>query len=295
MNGCLRKAGFDPAAVREPLNRWILGETARAVTDTALAIESFRFNDAANAVYRFVWNIFCDWHLELAKPLLQGGEDGPARAEAQATIAYVLDQIFALLHPFMPFLTEELWAIKGDEGPPRTQLLALGPWPQSQFTGDPKADAEIGWLVDLVSEIRSVRSEMGVPAGAQLPLTLVGAEPSIVAAAKNWGETIQRLARVTEIGFADSAPAGSAQMIVRGALAAIPLAGIVDIDAERARLAKEIAKERKDVAGIEAKLGNADFVARAPEEVVEENRERREAALARIAKMEAALARFDKA
>jgi valyl-tRNA synthetase len=295
MNGCLRKAGFDPAAVREPLNRWILGETARAVSDTALAIESFRFNDAANAVYRFVWNIFCDWHLELAKPVLQGGEDGPARAEAQATIAYVLDQIFALLHPFMPFLTEELWAIKGDEGPPRTQLLALGPWPQSQFTGDPKADAEIGWLVDLVSEIRSVRSEMGVPAGAQLPLTLVGAEPSIVAAAKNWGETIQRLARVTEIGFADSAPAGSAQMIVRGALAAIPLAGIVDIDAEQARLAKEIAKERKDVAGIEAKLGNADFVARAPEEVVEENRERREAALARIAKMEAALARFDKA
>jgi valyl-tRNA synthetase len=295
MNGCLRKAGFDPAAVREPLNRWILGETARAASETALAIESFRFNDAANAVYRFVWNIFCDWHLELAKPLLQGGEDGPARAEAQATIAYVLDQIFALLHPFMPFLTEELWAIKGDEGPPRTQLLALGPWPQSQFTGDPKADAEIGWLVDLVSEVRSVRSEMGAPAGAQLPLTLVGAEPSIVAAAKNWGETIQRLARVTEIGFADSPPAGSAQMIVRGALAAIPLAGIVDIAAERARLAKEIAKERKDVAGIEAKLGNADFVARAPDEVVEENRERREAALARIAKMEAALARFDKA
>ncbi|WP_158815092.1 valine--tRNA ligase [Methylocapsa sp. S129] len=295
MNGCLRKAAFDPGAVREPLNKWILGETAKAVAETALAIESFRFNDAANAVYRFVWNIFCDWHLELAKPVLQGGEDGAARAEAQATIAYVLDEIFALLHPFMPFLTEELWAIKGGEGPPRAQLLALGPWPQSDFVADPKAEAEIGWLVDLVSEIRSVRSEMGVPAGAQLPLTLVGADATIVAAAKNWGETIQRLARVTEIGFADSAPAGSAQMIVRGALAAIPLAGIVDIAAERARLAKEIAKERKEVAGIDGKLGNADFLARAPEEVVEENRERREAAIERIAKMEAALARFDKA
>jgi valyl-tRNA synthetase len=295
LNGCLRRADFDPGMVREPLNRWILGETAKAVGETALAIESFRFNDAANSAYRFVWNIFCDWHLELAKPVLQGGEDGPARAEAQATIAYVLDQIFALLHPFMPFLTEELWAIKGEEGPSRTQLLALGPWPQADYRGDPKAEGEISWVIDLVSEIRSVRSEMGVPAGAQLPLTLVEPDPWIVAAVGNWGETIQRLARVTEISFAASAPAGSAQMIVRGALVAIPLAGIVDIAAERARLAKEIARERKDVAAIDAKLANADFVARAPEEVVEENRERRAAALERIAKMEAALARLEKA
>jgi valyl-tRNA synthetase len=294
MNGCVRVADFDPAAVREPLNRWILGETAKALGETAAAIEAFRFNDAANAAYRFVWNTFCDWHLELAKPVLQAGEGGPARAEAQATIAHVLDQIFALLHPFMPFLTEELWGIKGEVGPPRAQVLALGPWPKAEFAADPKAELEIGWVVDLVSEIRSVRSEMGVPAGAQLPLTLVGAEPSIVAAAKSWGQTIQRLARVSEIGFADSAPAGSAQMIVRGALAAIPLAGIVDIAAEKLRLAKEIAKERREVSGIDSKLGNADFLARAPEEVVEENRERREAALGRIAKMEAALGRFDK-
>ena len=295
MNGCRRVAGFDPNAAGEPLNKWILGETARAVGETAAAIEAFRFNDAANAAYRFVWNIFCDWHLELAKPVLQGGEGGPARVEAQATIAYVLDEIFALLHPFMPFLTEELWAIKGEEGPPRAQLLALGPWPRSDFAADSSAEGEIGWVVDLVSEIRSLRSEMGVPAAAQLPLTLVGADPTIAAAARNWGETIQRLARVTEIGFADSAPAGSAQMIVRGALAAIPLTGIVDIAAERARLGKEIARERKEVGGIDAKLGNSDFLARAPEEVVEDNRERRDAALARIVKMEAALSRFDKA
>jgi valyl-tRNA synthetase len=294
MNDCRRLAGFDPAAVREPLNRWILGETAKAAAEVGAAIEAFRFNDAANAAYRFIWNIFCDWHLELAKPVLQGGEDGPARAEARATIAYVLDQIFGLLHPFMPFLTEELWAIKGEEGPKRTQMLALGPWPATAFAADPIAEGEIGWLVDLVSEIRSVRSEMGVPAGAQLPLTLVGADRTVVGYADRWGETIRRLARVTEIVFADSAPAGSAQMIVRGALAAIPLAGIVDVAAERARLAKEIAKEAKEIAAIDAKLGNADFLARAPEEVVEENRERRAAAAERIAKMEAALARFDK-
>ncbi len=293
LNGCRRVAGFDPAAAGGKLNRWILGETAKAVDEAARAIEAFRFNDAANAVYRFVWNIFCDWHLELAKPVLQAGEGGPARAEAQATIAYVLDEILALLHPFMPFLTEELWAIAGEEGPKRAGLLALGPWPRGDFAVDPDAEAEIGWLIDLVSEIRSVRSEMGVPPAAQLPLTLVEASAPIVAYVENWGETIQRLARVTEIGFAQAAPAGSAQMLVRDTVAVLPLAGVVDIDAERARLAREIAAQRKEVAGVDAKLANADFVARAPEEVVEENRERRDAALARIVKIEAALARFD--
>jgi valyl-tRNA synthetase len=291
MNGCRRVVGFDPAAVRGKLNRWILGEAAKAVDETAGAIESFRFNDAANAVYRFAWNIFCDWHLELAKPVLQGGVDGPARAETQATIAYVLDQIFAMLHPFMPFLTEELWAISGDGAV--APLLALGPWPRSDFPFDDDAEAEIGWLIDLVSEIRSARSEMGVSAGAQLPLTLIDAPATIIAYVETWGETIQRLARATQVGFAPAAPAGSAQMIVRETLVALPLEGVVDIAAERARLAKELAAQRKEVAGVDAKLANADFVARAPEEVVEDNRERREAALARIAKIEAALARFD--
>jgi valyl-tRNA synthetase len=292
LNECRRQPGFDSAAVREPLNRWILGEAAKAVGETEAAIEALRFNDAANAAYRFVWNIFCDWHLELAKPVLQAGEGGPAREETQATIAYVLDQIFALLHPFMPFLTEELWAIKGEEGPQRAQLLALGPWPQSTFAADPEAEAQIGWLVDLISEIRSVRSEMGVPAAAQLPLILVEPTAEILSYARTWGDTIARLARVTDVQSAAAAPAGSVQIIVRGALATIPLGGVVDIAGEKTRLAKEIGKERKEVAAIDGKLGNADFIARAPEEVVEENRERRDAAAARIAKMETALSRL---
>ena len=120
LNGCVRVVGFEPSAVRAPLNRWILGEAAKAVAETSSAIEAFRFNDAANAAYRFVWNLFCDWHLELAKPVLQGGEEGPLKAETQATIAYVLDVVYGLLHPFMPFLTEELWEIKGEQGAPRT-------------------------------------------------------------------------------------------------------------------------------------------------------------------------------
>ena len=129
MNGCARVEGFEPAAATAPLNRWILGEADKAAAETAGAIEAYRFNDAANAVYRFVWSVFCDWHLELAKPVLQGEADPALRAETQATIAHVLDVIYGLLHPFMPFLTEELWRIKGEVGPMREGPLALGPWP----------------------------------------------------------------------------------------------------------------------------------------------------------------------
>jgi valyl-tRNA synthetase len=292
INGCERVAGFEPKSAREPLNRWILGEAAKAVAETAAAIESYRFNDAANAAYRFVWSLFCDWCLELAKPVLQGGEDGPARAETRATVAHVLDCVYALLHPFMPFVTEELWEIKGEAGPARAGVLALGPWPSADFPVDKAAEEELGWVVDLISEIRSVRSEMSVPPAALPPLTLVQPSASIAANARRWAETIKRLARVADVAFADAAPRGSLQIVVRGTLAALPVAGILDVAAEQARLAKEIAKEQGEVAKVDAKLANADFVARAPEEIVVENHERREAALARIAKMEAARERL---
>jgi valyl-tRNA synthetase len=294
MNGCARVAGFNPKSAREPLNRWILGEAAKAVAETSAAIESYRFNDAANAAYRFVWSVFCDWCLELAKPVLQSGEPSLAKTETQATIAEVLDTVYALLHPFMPFVTEELWAIKGEAGSARDGVLALGPWPSAEFPIDAAAEAEIGWVVDLISEIRSVRSEMGVPAAAQPALTLVAPPPELAAVARRWAETIGRLARVGDLAFADAPPSGSLQIVVRGALVAIPVAGILDIAAESARLGKEIAKERGEVAKVDAKLANADFLARAPEEVVAEHQERREAALARIVKMAAAQERLQR-
>jgi valyl-tRNA synthetase len=293
MNGCVRVVGFDPDAVRAPLNRWILGEASKAVAETSEAIEAFRFNDAANSVYRFVWSLFCDWHLELAKPVLQGGAEGPERAETQATIAYVLDVVYALLHPFMPFVTEELWTIKGEDGPPRAGVLALGPWPRADFAIDRAAEAEIGWIIELVSEIRSVRSEVGVPAGAQLTLTLVQASSSVARIVEAWGDTIKRLARIVRLEFAETPPAGSLPIVVRDALAALPLGGIVDIEAEKSRLDKEIARERQEIAKVDAKLANPDFVARAPEEIIAEHHERREASLSRIAKMEAARSRLD--
>ena len=292
LNGCARVAGFDPAAAREPLNRWILGEAAKAAGETAFAIEAYRFNDAANAVYRFVWSVFCDWHLELAKPVLQGPADPAARAETQATIAHVLDTIYALVHPFMPFLTEELWAIKGEAGPGREGPLALGPWPTQGFEVDEAVEAEIGWVVDLIAEIRSVKSEMGVPPSTLTPLVLVAPSHRAETGARAWSESIRRLARVSSIERAEAAPPGSLELVVRGEAVALPLAGVVDLGAERARLDKEIARVRQEIAKVEAKLGNPDFVARAPEDIIAEHEDRLETFQARLVKLNAARERL---
>jgi valyl-tRNA synthetase len=292
MNGCVRVAGFDPAVVEGTLNRWALGEAARAVEEVTEGIQTYRFNEAAGAAYRFVWNVFCDWYLELSKPVLQG-EDGPAKDEARATIAHLIDLICKLLHPFMPFLTEELWAAKGAEGPARDEpLLTLARWPEGGLPRDRAAEAEIGWVVDLVTEIRSARQETNVPAGAQIPLQLVGASPGARARVERWGDVLRRLARLSDIAFTDAAPKASVQLLVRGETAALPLEGVVDLGAETARLSKERAKLEADIAKIDAKLGNADFLARAPEEVVDEQRERRDEAVGRIAKIDEALRRL---
>ena len=293
LNGCLRLEGYDPGKAIVTLNRWVLGETAKAVGEVTGAIEAYRFNDAANGAYRFVWNTYCDWYLELAKPLLQGGTlDDRVRAETRATVSFVLDEIVKLLHPFMPFLTEELWAIKGAEGPGRASVLALAPWSELSGLRDAAAEEEVGWIVTLISEVRSVRAEMNVPAAAQIPLVLVAAEPGVTRWADTWADTIKRLARLSEIGTTTEPPAQSVQLPLRGCTAALPLRGIIDFDAEKARLMKEIAKLKSEADKIEAKLGDADFVARAPDEVVEEQRERLADALGRREKLTLALRRL---
>ncbi|NMN56344.1 valyl-tRNA synthetase [Xanthobacter sp. SG618] len=288
MNGCVRTEGFDPAKVEGTLNRWIIGEAARASSEVCEAILAYRFNEAAGAVYRFIWNVVCDWHLELAKPVLSG-PDGAAKDETRAATAYVLDVAMGLLHPFMPFLTEELWAETGKEGPARTSLLALAPWPDLTGLEAPDAEAEVGWVVDLVTEIRSVRAEMNVPAGAQVPLVLVqpGAETTARVAA--WDDAVRRLARLSDVSVSDQVPASSVQMVVRGEVVALPLAGVVDLGAELARLRKEEGKLDQEVARIDAKLSNESFVARAPEEVVEAEREKREEYILRKEKVRAAI------
>ena len=289
INGCARDRGFDPRNSKQVLNRWIAHETVNATREVTAAIEAYKFNDAAGAIYRFVWNIYCDWYLELIKPVLTG-PDGAAKDETRAATTWALDQILKLLHPFMPFVTEELWRVTGAD---RAAVLALSSWPQHDGLDDAAAEAEIGWVIDLVTAIRSVRVEMNIPPGASLPLVLAGVSPETAERARRWSEFVQRLARVGEISFAPTPPPGAVQLVVRGEVTALPLKGVIDLTAERARLAKEMARCDADIARVEAKLANPNFVARAPEEVVEEEKEKREEAQMRKAKIAEALQRLE--
>ena len=290
MNGCVAAPGFDPAGAKETLNRWIAHETARAARGVTEAIEAYRFNDAAAVAYRFVWNLYCDWYLELAKPVLLGA-DGAAKTETRAMVAWARDEILKLLHPFMPFVTEELWAVTAG-AEQRATLLVLAPWPAQDGVEDAEAEAEIGWVIDLVTAVRSVRAEMNVPPATFIPLVLVGAKQDAQKRAERWAEFINRLARLSAITFADASPRGAVQLVVRGETAAIPLAGVIDIVAERTRLKKELAKADADISRVDGKLANPDFLARAPEEVVEGEREKREEASARKAKLAEAFERL---
>jgi valyl-tRNA synthetase len=291
MNGCVRDQDFDPRRTKETLNRWIAHETAKTGRDVAAAIEAYQFNDAAAAAYRFVWNIFCDWYLELVKPVLTG-KDGPAKSETRAATAWALDEIFKLMHPFMPFITEELWGVTAQQGPKRDHMLALAAWPIHDGLDDTDAEVEIGWVIDLVTAIRSVRVEMNIPAATPLPLILANASPQTIIRARHWVGFVQRLARVADISFAETVPRGAVQLVVRGEVAALPLADVIDLAAERKRLAKETAKCDADIARVDAKLGNPNFLARAPEEVVEAEKEKRDEAKARKAKIAEALERL---
>jgi valyl-tRNA synthetase len=288
-NGAVRVEGFDPRSAKETLNRWIAHETQKAAAEITAAIETYRFSDAAGAAYRFVWNVYCDWYVELSKPVLTGA-DGAAKDETRAMAAWALDEILKLLHPFMPFITEELWAVTAEQGPKRGALLALSDWPALEGLTDDKAEAEIGWVIDLITAIRSIRAEMNL--NAVIPVVLAGASAQTQALAQRWAEVIKRLARVSEISSAASAPAGSVQLVVRGEVAALPLKGVIDLAAERARLAKEIQKADADIGRSDAKLNNPKFMERAAEEVVDEEKEKREEAVGRKAKIAEALERL---
>jgi valyl-tRNA synthetase len=271
MNECKPVGGFDPARVKETLNRWIVGEVAGAERAVAQGIEAFKFNEAAGAIYHFTWGVFCDWYLEFAKPLLSGPDEA-AKTETRATVAWVLDQILILLHPFMPFITEELWARTSDT---RVTSLILAQWPRLGALGDTAAEAEMRWVVALVSAIRSIRTEMRVPAAAQIPLRVMDANAETRARLTRHQVLILRLARLADIGDVAAPPKGALQIVVGEAVFLLPVAEFIDVAAEAGRIEKELVKARSEIEKIDKKLANADFVAKAPEEVVEENRERR--------------------
>jgi valyl-tRNA synthetase len=293
INECVPESDFDPASAKVTLNRWITGETERTARAVTEAIEAFRFNEAAAAIYHFVWHVYCDWYLELIKPIL-AGPDAEARAETRALAAFVLDQALKLLHPFMPFVTEELWAKLANEAEGRASLLMLAPWPETRGLEIAQADAEIGWLIKLISEVRSVRSEMNVPAAAKVPLIIAGAADTTRARIAVHADTIKRLARLDSLDFGRP-QAGAVQIVLEEATLALPLAGIIDIGAESQRLKREIDKVGSEIKQLDAKLANEKFVSRAPEHVVEEQRERKTEAEATAAKLEQALKRLEAA
>ncbi len=272
MNGAARNDALWLNEAKLPVNRWILTELTRAAREVTDGLTSYRFNDAAAAAYRFVWNNFCDWYLELLKPVFMGSDEA-AKAESQACAAYVLDEIYKLLHPFMPFMTEELWGVTAGEQGERTTLLCHAAWPQPDFE-DKEAAADINWLIDVVSGIRSVRSEMNVPAAAVAPLVVVGADATTKARLARHDSALKRLARVGGITAAPTAPKASAQIVVGEATLCIPLGDLIDVAAEAARLQKELAKTTEEIARLHKKLSNEKFVANAREEVVESEREK---------------------
>jgi len=273
MNECGAPGELDPCSAELPVNQWILSELAGCVAEVTRGIEEYRFNEAAGAVYKFIWNTLCDWYLELIKPLLMGMDDA-AKAETRTVCGYVLDESLKLLHPFMPFITEELWERRAPGRAHETGFLMLQQWPQLTEFGHAEATAEIEWLVEMISEIRSLRNDLGVPAGAKVPLTLVN--PSTVDAQRllRHDEVLRRMARLDDTGTGDTMPAGSVSTVVGTTVAALKIGNLIDRAEAQKRLDKEIATLEKDILSTEKKLANADFVARAPEEIVEENRER---------------------
>ena len=288
MNECVAKEGFDPTLVKATINRWLVSKTSDAIAKVTAAIDAYRFNDAANAIYAFVWNVFCDWHLEFAKPIFQGTDEA-VKDETRATTAWALSRILQMLHPFAPFVTEELWGQMGDG---KGKMLMLSDWPTISFSDD-AANAELDWLVRVISGIRAVRAEMNVPPSAKLPILVKGADDAIRARLNLYRDLILTLARGETLEAVNEAVAkGAVQLVIDDQTIFLPLAGIIDVDKEKARLSKEQDKIVGEIDKIDKKLGNESFVARAPEEVVAEQKERRADFETQLSSIKEALARL---
>ena len=287
MNGVKPNPQFKPEDARLPLSRWILDAANSAVAEATAALDAFRINDYANTCWHFAWGDFCDWFLEFAKPAF-ASEDAE---EVKNVAGHVLGVLLRLMHPVMPFVTENLW---DHFGYGKVFSLIHAEWPEAIAVHDPApARDELSWTRKLISEIRTVRSEMNVPPSNKSPILLKDAAPETLARAERWREAIFRMARASEIGpLSGEVPKGSAQVIINEATVILPLAELIDLDAERARLANARKKAAAELEKVEQKLGNADFVARAPEAIIAENQERRENFRAEIARLDAALARI---
>jgi len=289
MNDVFEVVADTPARAERTLNKWILGETARARVAVDAALEAYRFNEAANTLHAFVWGTVCDWYLEFSKPLLQG-DDAATAAETRETMKWVLDQCLILLHPIMPFITEEIWGLSGK----RAGMLIHADWPTDRVEDleDPAALREMRWVIGLIEAVRSARAQMRVPAGAYVPMLVGSIDAAGRAAWDRNAALIRRLARIESLTEADRFPKGTITIPAEGASFGLPLADIIDLAAEKARLQKALDKLEKDLGTLRGRLGNPKFVDSAPDEIVAETREALAAREADEGKLRAALAQL---
>ncbi|KQS04737.1 valine--tRNA ligase [Sphingomonas sp. Leaf357] len=290
-NGIVASKHLEAPKAELAVNRWIIAETIQAVQAVDLALADYRFDGAANAIYQFGWSRFCDWYIELIKPVL-GQMDAPATGleadETRAVAGWVLDQLLVLLHPFMPFITEELWSKMG----PRDYDLIVAKWPMADARAiDPEAAKEVDWLIRLVTEVRAARNELGVSPGVRMPVHVRDAGADTKGRLARQSAAIARLARV-DLAGGDGPAGGAVQIVVDEATFVLPLAGVVDLDAEKARLTKGIAAAEKERDALAGRLGNASFVERAKPEAVEKARADHADKAAEAERLSAALARL---
>ncbi|SFO18683.1 valine--tRNA ligase [Sphingomonas sp. OK281] len=290
-NGIVASTTLEAPRAELAVNKWIIAETIATVQTVDLALADYRFDGAANAIYQFAWSRFCDWYLELIKPQMVGDERGVIDAESKAVAGWVLDQILVLLHPFMPFITEELWHAMADPAHPREHDLIVAQWPMADARSlDPEASKEVDWLIRLVQEIRTARNELNVPPGARLPLHVRDANATTLARLERQAPALARLARVTHAD--GEATGGAAQVVVDEATFVLPLEGVIDLDSERARLTKAIAAAEKERDALSGRLSNASFVERAKPEAVEKAKADHADKAAEAARLQAALGRL---
>ena len=261
--------GLSVPVAKETVNRWIVGETVKTLNEVNIAFDQFRFNDAAQALYSFVWGTVCDWYVELSKPLLNS-DDSKIKNETRQTMGWVIDHCLILLHPIMPFITEELWETLSK----RNEMLVHCDWPEyDSALIDHAADLEMNWVVNLIESIRSARAQLRVPAGLKIPMIFLEMDSEAKQAWENNSEMIQKLARITELTSADEIPKGSIAISAKGASFALPLEGIIDVEEEKKRLSKSLDKLQKEISALKGRLQNSKFIESAPEEVILETQE----------------------
>ena len=287
MNECRKPADFDENSVKLPVNKWIIAKAKETSREVTSYLDNYRFSDAANTVYQFIWGSFCDWYIEMIKPLLYGDNEAE-KAETRASFAWTLDRILVILHPFMPFVTTELW----NNTAQRDVKLIHAAWPKDE-TIDRSAMNDIDWTIDLISAIRSLRSEMNLPASAKPVVYLKDAGSQSAEYVSRFNKIICPLARLEKLEvYTGEVTSDMAQSVFRECTLLMPLKGVIDFAAEKERLSKELESLNKNLEGYARKLGNPNFVERAPAAVVAEEKRRQNEALENKAKVEAALQRI---